>query len=879
MSFSSILNTFFIGPLKLVFEIVFQLSYKLSHDPGFAIVCLSLVMNFLVLPLYRRADRMQEQARDTEAKLHDGVEHIKKTFSGNEQMMMLQAYYRQNDYSPVKALRSSVSLLLEIPFFMAAYQFLSRLELLQGVSFGPIPDLSLPDGLITVGAVSIHLLPILMTLLNFASAALYLKGFPFKTKLRTYGIAVVFLVLLYRSPSGLVLYWSFNNLFSLLKNVYYKLIKDKIRSDGAQKNESEATGTIREWVPDRRLFIMAGLFLTVFVGLLIPMNFIAASPQEYVDLSNYFDPSWYAFSALLYAGGFFLLWFGVFYWLANEKGKVIFERIMMALCGIAVVSYMLFGSYFGTVSPLLKYENGLNYRIRYGLLSCIACAAAAAVVLLLLRRFKKQMRSVLLIALISSLMMSGFSFFKTERSLSNLSITDERSGPHYTFSKEGHNVVVLFLDRMLGEYMPYFLQERPELKDIYDGFTYYSNVISFGGFTNTGSPALLGGYEYTPVELNRRDSEYLKDKHNESLLVMPVLFQENGYNVTVCDPPYANYQWVPDLSIFDDYPGIDTYITRGTFGDVEDTNVIHERNLRNFFCFSFMKTMPFPIQKLLYDGGNYLKAGNYDGYYLQTRTGTSVSSGISQEFMNPYLVLKNLSTMTDFEETGDNYLFLYNDAPHEPMLLKEPEYVPALQVDNTQYDEENKDRFTVDGRTLIVENDSQMIHYQSDMAALLRIGEWLEYLKENGVYDNTRIIIVSDHGCSLAQLEELMYSDGKNEVDLERYFPLLMVKDFGSRGFTISDEFMTNADVPSLAMKDLISDPVNPFTKKIISDSEKTAHLQFISLSSDWDVGTNNGTTFNASKWLVVRNGLLDGEEEPVVIDKTVLKEYSIPQS
>ena len=41
--------------------------------------------------------------------------------------------YRQNNYSPTNALRGSVSLLLEIPFFIAAYHFLSNLELLRGV--------------------------------------------------------------------------------------------------------------------------------------------------------------------------------------------------------------------------------------------------------------------------------------------------------------------------------------------------------------------------------------------------------------------------------------------------------------------------------------------------------------------------------------------------------------------------------------------------------------------------------------------------------------------------------------------------------------------------------------------------------------------------
>ena len=36
-------------------------------------------------------------------------------------------------------------------------------------------------------------------------------------------MAVIFLVLLYNSPSGLVVYWTCNNIFSLVKNIFYKL--------------------------------------------------------------------------------------------------------------------------------------------------------------------------------------------------------------------------------------------------------------------------------------------------------------------------------------------------------------------------------------------------------------------------------------------------------------------------------------------------------------------------------------------------------------------------------------------------------------------------------------------------------------------------------
>ncbi|MBO4862498.1 MAG: YidC/Oxa1 family membrane protein insertase, partial [Firmicutes bacterium] len=752
MSLYSIIETVFIGPLKLVFEVIFQLAYMLTGIPGVSIIFLSLAMNFLVLPLYRRADAMQMQARDTEARLKKGIDHIKKTFSGSERMMMLQTYYRQNSYSPLNALHGSVSLLLEIPFFMAAYQFLSHLETLKGVSFGPIADLGVPDGMITIGSTAINVLPILMTLINFASAALYLKGFPLKTKIQTYGIALVFLVFLYTSPSGLVFYWTLNNVFSLCKNIVYKLAARSKKEKREKKERQPAS-------PDRKLFIAAALFLTLLAGLLIPSAYVGASPQEYFDTTLNYSPLWYIASALCLAAGTFCFWFGVFYWLAGARGKVIFERVLWCFCGIAVVDYMFFGTRMGVVSSALRFENGLWYSFLEGTLNVAAAAAAAVILLLILRKFRKAPKSILAIASAAIVVMSGINIVKSASSINDARANGNDALAHFTFSREGKNVAVIFLDRAMGEYIPYIFSEKPELAEVFDGFTYYSNVISFGGHTNFGAPALMGGYEYTPVEMNRRDGESLKDKHDESLKVMPVMFLKEGFDVTVCDAPYANYKWIPDMSIYDEWPEINTFVTKGKFSSLENKELMTVRNRRNFFCFSLMKIMPLPVQLGMYDEGNYLAAGDHSSI-TQTRSGMSVSTGISESFMESYNVLENLSSMTRISSGSDNnFLFFYNDLPHETMLLKEPEYVPAEEVDNTEYDSAHKDRFKAGGRSMNIWYGEQMAHYQTNVATLIQIGNWLEYLKESGVYDNTRIILVADHGYYLFQSSELIHRE------------------------------------------------------------------------------------------------------------------------
>lgn len=925
MSLFTILETILIAPLKLIFEVIFSVANRMIGHPGLAIIMLSLVMNILVLPLYRRADAMQEEARDTDARLRDGIAHIKKTFSGDERMMILQTYYRQNHYKPTSALNGSVSLLLEIPFFMAAYQFLSHLEILNGVSLGPIADLGAPDGLIVIGGIAINLLPILMTLVNVISSALYLKGFPLKTKIQLYGMALFFLVFLYTSPSCLVFYWTLNNVFSLVKTIFYKLknprkILQVLTSllgisfliFGAFFYKAEhiefkyvifgIAGALlipailplfKRFFPkrnvqvsvNRKRFLLGGLFLSVLLGLLIPTTLISASPQEFIDPSFFHDPIWYVVSTACLAAGTFLVWMGVFYWIASDKGKVIFEKLMWILSGIMLVNYMFFGNDLGMLSATLQYQNGLLFTNSEQWINLVVLVIVAVVLYVIVSKWSKIVIPVLLTATVALSAMSVMNINTINTSVDEISKSlnsqVDEDLPNFTLSKEGQNVVVIMLDRAVGAYVPYMFNERPELKDQFDGFTYHSNTISYGFYTNFGVPALLGGYEYTPVEMNRRDDELLADKHNEALKVMPVLFSENGFDVTVCDPTYAGYQWIPDLSIYNEYPEIETYITKGKFSNADQKETAVENNYRNFFCFAVMKSMPVFLQTAIYDNGMYHQTVAYSDklvYGTQTTASMSKATGVTAEFMEPYNVLLNLSYMTKVSESSDNtFLYLANDVTHEPMILSMPDYTPAQTVDNSIYDLTHMNRFTINGQSIDMDSAYQMRHYHANMAAMIQLGKWFDYLRENDVYDNTRIILVSDHGQILSHLDELVLSGESEDVKLEAYFPLLMVKDFNAKGFETSTEFMTNADVPTLAVDGLIENPVNPFTGKVISNDEKYAHEQFVTVSWDYSVYENNGYTFLPSMWASVKDNLWDINNWTIYEDVTVLKEHKAP--
>lgn len=912
MSFLEILDTLVLKPLELIFEVVYIMANKVIDNPGLSIVVLSLFMNILVLPLYIRADAIQEEENAIEKKLQRGVEHIKRTFSGDERMMLLQTYYRQNHYKPVYVLRSAVSLLLQIPFFIAAYRFLSDLSLLSGFSFGPIMDLSEPDRLLHLGEMSFNILPVIMTVVNLISCIIYTKGGSLKSKIQLYAMALFFMVFLYNSPAGLVFYWTLNNIFSLVKTCFYKL-KDPAK---AVRRICSAIGVLvavygvffyqfsynilmrkallagiglllqapllysmikgrTKKKQDREVncgkaFFAGALFLAVLTGALIPSAVIKASPQEFVDITSFYHPLWFVVSSFCMASGLFIIWAGVFYYLAKPSTRIYFSRAVWIFSGIAVVNYMFFGKNLGLLSSHLKFENELQYSEKEILVNIAVVLAAALALYIISIKWRLLTAEVLLVGVLAFSVMTVVNITGISNSVNNMEIPEETEAPGFTLSRTGKNVIVMMLDRAMGEYIPFLFHEKPELEKKFSGFVYYPNMVSFGGYTNFGTPPLFGGYEYTPIEMNKRNTESLAQKHNEAIKVMPVLFDQNNYEVIVCDPPYAGYQWNSDLSIYDDHPEIKKYITDGRFND----SVIAEQgvnsNKRNFFCYSVFKVLPVCFQKYAYDDGKYNEIEMEVSYTEQWRYHTLLSAiGMDMSFMSSYNVLMALPEMTEITEgEKDTFLMMANNTTHAPMLLQEPDYVPQMQVDNTEYAKEYKKRLTLNGQTLKMEKDMQVMHYQANMAALLKLGEWFDYLRREGVYDNTKIIIVSDHGWYVQQLEELVQEDG---FDIESYYSLLMVKDFDSKEFRTSQEFMTGADVPAIAVKDVIEQPVNPFTGKRLGHGDKAVNPQYIIGASESAINKNNGNQFLPVDWYSVKDDMRKLENWELVAEDVVL--------
>jgi hypothetical protein len=352
-----------------------------------------------------------------------------------------------------------------------------------------------------------------------------------------------------------------------------------------------------------------------------------------------------------------------------------------------------------------------------------------------------------------------------------------------------------------------------------------------------GVPPIWGGYEYAPKEMNERDSVPLVEKHNEAMLVLPRLFAGTGYEVTVTDPSWANYAWVPDTRIYNTYENINAFNTKGRYTDLwykrnnfGDGQIISTKIKRNALWFSFLKIAPPAFRQIVYN----------DGWYWGTEDiGTSLT-----DFINSYAVLDFLPDLTTYDAQRPSALFLSNEATHEVLFLQYPDYVPVEKVTAKGSGEFNESEY-----------------YHINNAFYLQFGKWLDELKKNNVYDNTRIIIVSDHGggvdAKLADTDIPIPGERR-----ERYNPVLLVKDFYSRGELKTDKtFMSNGDVPVLALQDIIDDPVNPFTGRPLKDNQKESEIP-ITINHLPLPAQHGKNTFNIQKnqWIFVHDNIFDAE-------------------
>lgn len=825
-----------IEPIVQLLEFFFTLFLEITGNAGLSVIGLSFVVTLCTLPLYMVAERWQETERNIQQKLKGGVKRIKEAFSGDEQYMILTTFYRQNHYHPLMALRSSFSLLIQIPFFIAAYTFLSHLEPLKGVSFLFIRDFGNPDASFQIGNFTVNILPVAMTAINCVSGTLYSKGHGINEKIQIYGCAAVFLVLLYNSPAGLVVYWTMNNILSLVKNIFYKLKNPRRALHSvlcivsfllfasvltvlsgrktefrllivicaaalpvlpfiAKKISAFLDSSFQAAGTDRKiryaLFILSAMLLAVLAGLAIPSTLMESEPEQYCYVEEFSSPFVFLRHTFFQAAGLFIFWPSCFYALFSSKVKKALALLFPLLAFIAILNTFAFSGSYGPILPECIFMTPQMFKpapVSFAL-NIASIAAVAAALFILIKKRPSAAASALAVITAALLAAGARNSVKISSAFKKMEAPSVKTKiePAYHLSKSGKNVIVIMQDRLFMPFIEPCFQEQPELAGKFDGFTFYKNCISFGKLTMIGTPGIFGGYSFTPWEINSRTEQTLQEKHNQALLTLPAVFHEAGFDVTVSGLPYENYLEYPVEDMYKGYEYVHRAETRGAYSDLwyaehgmKKVRFLAKDIKRNFIWFSLFKMVSPALRRAVYHNKYW---ASFDSY----------SDGLPR-FIDNYSELDYLPELTDTDAQNDSFILIDNETVHESILLNYPEYVPSEKAVSSF------------GPGPYAKND----HFTTMMAVFRLLSEFFDFLKANGVYDNTRIIIVSDHG-TVTEVPE--FKNNLPKLNKQNVVAALLVKDFGSRGGVREDlTFMTNADTPYLATKDIIPDAKNPFT-------------------------------------------------------------------
>jgi YidC/Oxa1 family membrane protein insertase len=193
--------TFIAAPLFWVL----QWLYKLVGNWGWAIILLTVLIKLIFFPLSAASYKSMAKMRVLTPKLMK----IKEMYADDKQRMnleMMELYKREK----VNPLGGCLPILVQIPVFIALYWVLLGTVELRGAPWlGWITDLSVKD--------PYYVLPIIMGVSMFVQTKLNpTPPDPIQAKIMLW-MPIVFTGMFLFFPSGLVLYWTVNNILSIVQ--------------------------------------------------------------------------------------------------------------------------------------------------------------------------------------------------------------------------------------------------------------------------------------------------------------------------------------------------------------------------------------------------------------------------------------------------------------------------------------------------------------------------------------------------------------------------------------------------------------------------------------------------------------------------------------
>lgn len=234
----------FLQPISNFMLLILDLVYGVVQNYGLAIIFLTILVKICLHPLTRKglssAHKMQ--------KMQPLLLELKKKY-GNDRVKLQQeqmVLYKEHGVNPIGG---CLPMLLQMPIFFALYGVFSRSFPIRQASFIPgwIDDLSQPDQLFGLPFTvpyfewsSFNLLPLVYLVLQFLHMSMQPKSQDPQVQQQQKMMRIMpifFVFIFYSMPSGLVLYFVIQTLFTLLE---HWMIKQKLDT---QTEAAVAEGT------------------------------------------------------------------------------------------------------------------------------------------------------------------------------------------------------------------------------------------------------------------------------------------------------------------------------------------------------------------------------------------------------------------------------------------------------------------------------------------------------------------------------------------------------------------------------------------------------------------------------------------------------------
>ena len=239
-----------IAPLEKLLKWLLLLFYRVVPNYGVAIILLTLLVKILFFPLTKKGSEATLRMQALAPK----IKEIQEKYKNNPQKLQVEMgnFYKQEGYNP---LSGCLPMLLQLPIFLAMYNLFNNHFDLRRAEFIPgwIPDLSLPEAiwqfpegvkLPILGWTALRLLPFIYV----GSQLLYGKvtqtpdqQMNNQMKMMLYVMPIAFFFILYNVPSGLLVYWIFSNLLTMVQQV---IINKYIRAKREQTAAAQPAAVI-----------------------------------------------------------------------------------------------------------------------------------------------------------------------------------------------------------------------------------------------------------------------------------------------------------------------------------------------------------------------------------------------------------------------------------------------------------------------------------------------------------------------------------------------------------------------------------------------------------------------------------------------------------